>query len=344
MMLSIVRALLRLKPYLRPYLGLIVMSGLLAIPLAAFRMSPAPLVQYYVDDILVSKDRTKILLFPTLIIGLYVLNFIIRFGHYYLNRVVVARVNQRLKNELYEHLLGLSADYYTAQSTGTLISRVGSDPQYIDGAIASISTAVREPITFIFLFIYALRINWKLTLVTFAIMPPLAYVFAATGKNLKRYISKMTEENAKLFSVLQETFTGIRVVKTFRLEKYVRKRFRERSEGYTNFLLKTAVLEEASHPMVELITGLAIAAVMFYGGRIVLRGAMRPGELVGFVAAFGLMMNPIRLMNDLNIKLHNAAAACDRIFHVFDWKPNLVEAAEPKALKSFEKEVRFKDV
>ncbi|HUP57157.1 MAG TPA: ABC transporter ATP-binding protein [Bdellovibrionota bacterium] len=338
------RALLRLKPYLRPYLWLIVASGLLAIPLAALRVSPAPLVQHYVDRILVSKDSQQILLFPILILGLYLANFFVRFGHYYLLRIVVARVNQRLKNKLYEHLLGLSADYYTAQSTGTLISRVGSDTQYVDGGISSINTAIREPITFLFYMSYALYVNWKLTLVTLGIVPPLAYVFSRTGRNLKRYIGKMTEENARLFSVLQETFTGIRMIKMFKLEKYVRKRFRERSENFTRLLLKTAVLEEASHPSVELITAFAIAAVMFFGGRLVLMDQLTPGEFSGFVLAFGMMMHPLRLMNDLTIKLSQAAAACDRIFAVFDWKPNLVEAPDPKPLPEFSREVRFRDV
>src|SRR4051794_27060337 len=118
------KSLLRLKPYLRPYLGLIVMSGLLAIPLSALRAAPAPLIKYFVDHLLVDKDWHRLYFFPLMVIGIYLLNFFVRFAHYFVIRYVVVRVNQRIKNDLFDHLLGLSADHFTAQSTGSLISRV----------------------------------------------------------------------------------------------------------------------------------------------------------------------------------------------------------------------------
>ncbi len=338
------RSLLRLKPYLRPYIGYIVASALLAIPLSALRLSPAPMIKYIVDTVLTQHNARKLALFPAIIIGLYVLNFFIRFAHYFLLRIVIARVNQKVKNDLYEQLLGLSADYFTAQSTGTLISRVGNDPQYIDGALNCINVLVREPITFLFLFVYALKLNWRLTLIMLLVFPPLAWVFSATGRNLKRYIHRMTEENARLFSTLQESFTGVRIVKMFNLEKYCRKKFRERSEQYTRFLLKTAVLEEVSHPMVELLTAFAIAAVIFYGGTQVLNGKMTSGDLLAFFTTFALMIHPLRSLNDVNLKLNQAAAACARIFEVFDWKPNLHEPKNPVSIKTFEGEIDLHEV
>ena len=343
-MKSTLRPLARLKPYLKPHLGYLAGSAALAIPLAALRTAPAPLVKYIIDDLFQSRSEAKLLWFPLFVIGLYAVNFFVRFGHYYLLRIVVARVNQKLKNDLYEHLLSLSADYFTAQSTGTLISRVAADPQHVDGGLSCINVILREPIQFLLLFGYAMKLNWQLTLLMFLIFPPLAWVFAVTGRNLKRYINRMNEENARLYSILQETFSGIRVVKTFRLEKYVRNRFQESSDRYTGLLLKTGVLEEASHPMVELLMSFAIAGVVFFGGRLIVRGQMTPGDLLAFFAAFAMMMNPIRMLNDLNIKLHTASAACERIFQVFDWRPNLHEGANPRAVRMLEREIRFNHV
>lgn len=338
------KSLLRLKSYLKPYFWLIVISMSLAIPLSALRASPVPLVKYLVDGPLVSHDEHKLMLFPVAVIALYLMNFLVRFFHYYLLRVVIHRVNQQIKNDLFDHLLGLSADYYTSESTGALISRVGADPQYIDGGIACLNILVREPITFLFLFGYALHLNWRLTLITLLVFPPLAYVFSATGRNLKRYISKITEENGRLFSTLQESFTGIRVIQLFHLEHYVRKKFRERSSNFTGFLLKTAVLEEASHPMVELLTSFVIALVIYYGGHQVLKNRMTPGDLLAFFTTFALMMNPVRNMNDVNIRLNQAASACDRIFKVFDLKSHLIEKNNPISIHTFQKEISIEDV
>jgi subfamily B ATP-binding cassette protein MsbA len=338
------KSLLRLKPYLRPYLWMIITSGLLAIPLSALRASPVPLIKYFVDHLLVEKNWQKLYLFPFLILAIYFANFIVRFFHYYLLRIVIIKVNEKLKNDLFDHLLGLSADYYTTQSTGGLIARVGSDTATIDGGVSAINIIIREPITFIVLFVYALKLNWRLTLITLLVFPPLAWVFSMTGRNLKRYIHKMNEENGRQFSTLQETFTGIRIVKMFRLEGYVRHKFQERSGNFAATHKKTAILEEASHPMVELLSAFVIAAVVFYGGVQVLSGKMTPGDLMAFFVTFGLLQNPIRQMNEVNIKLNQAAGACERVFEIFDWKSRLRETPNPLPLQGFEKEIKIDHV
>ena len=250
----IMKSLLRLWPYLKPHLWTIILSASLALPLSVLRLGPAPLANYVVNDLLVNRDHRMLALLPLGIVLLYVANFIVRFFHFYLLRIVIARVDQKLKNDLYAHLLGLSSDYFTEQSTGTLISRVGVDPTFVAGSLASVSTLVREPITFLALFGYALSLNWRLTLLTLLVFPPLAWIFSSSGKNLKRYINSLSQESAKLFSVVQESFTGIRVVKTFRLEEYVSHKFLDRSNYFARVLLKIAAMEEAAHPMVELVT------------------------------------------------------------------------------------------
>lgn len=342
--MSQLRSLLRLKKYLRPHLWLITGSALLAIPLSALRVSPAAIVKYVIDDLLEKKNAHALYIFPLIVIAIYVANFIVRFGHYYLLRIVVARVNQRVKNDLFEHLLGLSANYFTTQSTGTLISRVGVDPQFIDGGLIAINILIREPITFLLLFGYALKLNWRLTVITLIIFPPLVWVFARTGKHLKRYIGRMTEENARVYSSLQEGFSGFRMIKTFQLEKYVRKKFREKNERFTSFHLKTALLEEVSHPTVELITAFAIAGVIYYGGTQVIHNQITGGDLMGFFAAFALMMNPLRSLNDVNIRLHQAAAACERIFEIFDWQSSISEISSPIHLKGVKEGIEVKNV
>ncbi len=305
------RALLRLKPYIYPYRWLILASCLLALPLGVLRTAPVALVQRVIDD-LNKGDPSRIKLFPVLFIGLYLINFVVRFGHYYLMRIVVARSDQKLKNDLYSHLLGLSPDYFTEQSTGSLMSRAGTDPQLISGFIINISALVREPVNFLCLLGYAFYLDWRLTLMTLMIFPPLAWVFRATGRNLKRYIHGITQENARLFSTLQESFSGIRIVKAFNLEGYMRSKYHQRSETYANLLLRTAKLEETAHPLVELIQAIVIAGVVYYGGMRVVSGAMTPGELFAFFTAFGFMLNPIRVMNDVNMKINQASASGSR--------------------------------
>jgi len=338
------KSLLKLKPYLRPYVGLIALSLVLAIPMGAIRASPIVMAQKLIKDVLIAKDPSKLLYLTLFVIGIFVLNFFVRFGHSYSIRVVVARVNQRIKNELYDHMMGLSADYFSDRSTGGLISRAGEDPNKIDQGISQIPVAIREPITLALCLGYTFYVNWKLTLLTIAIFPPMAAVFALSGKALKRYIHRLAQNQEKIYSSLQESFSGIRIIKSFRLEGYMRAKYRERSEAFTRTLLKSALVEEVSHPLVELFTAFAIAGLIYYGGAQVVAGDMTSEQLMGFFTAFGMMMNPIRSLNDMNIKLTSAAGACERVFEIFGWKSRLKEVPNPKAVSGFDHAIEFRDV
>lgn len=338
------KSLLKLKPYLSRYKSLIFISLILAIPIAIIRAGPVPLIKYLIDDLFKSKDPSKLLLYPLYVIGLFTINFVIRFFHYYCMRVVIAKVNQDIKNDLYNHVMGLSTDYFTAQTNGSLISKVGTDPNIIDQGVAQISSVIREPATLVILLGYTIHTNWKLTLITIGIFPPLAWIFSFSGKALKRYIHRLQEEQSKIFSTLQESFSGFRVIQFFKLEPYMQSRFFTQSERFTKALLKTAVLEEITHPSIELITSFAIALLIYFGGKQVISGSMTDGDFFAFFGAFALMLNPIRTLNDINIKLNTAAGACERVFHLFETKSNLKVSLNPKQLDSFKDQIELKNV
>lgn len=338
------KSLWKLKPYLKPHMKLIVFGALLAIPLAAVRVSPVALVQKLLDDLLKTQDRDKLLTFPLLVIGIFALNFIIRFLHNYCVRVAIARVNQTVKNELYDHVMGLSADYFTTQSTGNLMSRVAVDTNQIDQGISQINVAIREPIQLLLLLGYTFYVNWKLTVITLFIFPLLGIIFSKSSKALKRYVHRINEQQAEIFSILQESFVGIRIIKTFRLESYVQKKYYERSQIFTKNLIKTAILEETSHPAVEFVSAFAIAGLIYFGGRAVLDHEMTQGQLLAFFTAFGLMQNPIRDLNGMNMKLSAAAAACERVMDLFSWKSHLVEKPNAEPKKSFDSKISLENV
>jgi ATP-binding cassette, subfamily B, bacterial MsbA len=338
------KSLWKLKDYLKPHWRWIAVSMLLAIPMAAIRFGPVVLIQKLLDDLLATKDESKLITFPLMVIGLFAVNFVVRFIHYSAIRIVVARVNQKLKNDLYDHVMGLSADYFTTASTGNLMSRVGNDPNQIDQGIAQFAVAIREPFQLVFLLGYTFYLDWKLTLITIAVFPPLAIVFAYSGKALKRYIHRLQEEQARMFATLQESFTGIRVIKAFRLEEYIRRKYYDRSQSYFGHFKKVIMVEETSHPAVEFIMAFAIAGLIYMGGKAVLAETMTQGQLIGFFAAFAMMQNPIRVLNDMNIKLNNAGAAAERVFEILDWKTRLVEKPDAKSKTTFTGDIQLKDV
>lgn len=333
-----------LKPYLLPYRKWLIFSLVMAIPLSLLRAGPIPLIKYLVDDILVNKQADRLIWIPVAIIGLYVLNLFVRFLHYYSIRIVVVNVNQKIRERLYAHLMNLSTDYFSEKKAGVLLSRVTADPANLDSGIAAFNVVLREPITFVALLGYTFYTNWKLTLLTFTIVPALAFVFGRTGKYIKQKIGDYQEQNGESYSTIQESISGVRVIHLFNLQEMSITRFTKQLADISRVLLKISKIEELASPMVELITSFAIALILYYGGRSVLDGQMTSGELVAFFTAFGMMINPIRQVADINAKLHSAAAAMERIDEFLAWKPRVKNAENAKAISEIKTGVEFRDV
>src|SRR5690606_13183885 len=125
---------------------------------------------------------------------------------------------------------------------------------------------------------------------------------------------------------------------------YLKAKFDHKIGEFSKFSLKTAALEEASHPMVEVVTGAAIAALLYFGGRSVLDGSMTAGDLIGFFTAFALMMDPIRRLNDINIKFNHANVATSRVMEILSWKSNIVETKDPKPITGISRALSFDQV
>jgi subfamily B ATP-binding cassette protein MsbA len=319
-----------LKPFLWPNRKWLLFSLLMAIPLSALRIGPIPLVKYLIDEILNNKNESKLILIPLGVIGMYMLNLVIRFLHYFSTRIVVIAANRLVKERLYNHLISLSYDYYSEQKTGSLLSRVTADPAQLDQGIASLNVLIREPITFTALLGYVLYTNWKLTLMTFSIVPLLGLVFTKTGRYVKTKIAEYQKLNGESYSIIQESISGIRVIHLYALRNFMEKKFAHQSMEMQKMSLKISKIEELASPMVELVTSFAIALILYSGGKAVLNGEMTSGDLIAFFAAFGMMVNPIRQLSDINTKIHSAAGAMERINHFLSWKSNVSDIENAK--------------
>jgi len=332
-----------LKPYIWAHRKWLFFSLAMAIPLSALRVGPLPLVQFLMDEVLAKHRADKLYLVPLGVIGIYTLNLFVRFLHYYSIRIVVVNVNQKIREKLYQHLVNLSADYYSQQKSGALLSRITADPQHLDQGIAAINVVIREPITFAALLGYVFYMNWKLTILTFSIIPALAFVFMRTGKYVKGKIAHYQEQNGESYSTIHETISGIRIIHLFNLRNLSIQKFSEQLKEISHTLLKISKIEEFSSPMVELVTSFAIALILYCGALSVLDGKMTSGALFAFFTAFGLMINPIRQLADVNTRIHSAAAAMERINDFLSWEPSIKDAPHAQSIK-LSNEIRLKNI
>jgi subfamily B ATP-binding cassette protein MsbA len=339
-----IRFLRALKPYLWPDKNWLLFSLVMAIPLSLLRTGPIPLVKILIDEILLKKDTSKLIYVPFAIIGLYTVNLFVRFLHYYSVRIAVVNTNRRVREKMYEHLIGLSADYFSEKRSGALLSRITADPFHLDSGIASLNVLIREPVLFVVLFGYALYTNWRLTLLTLTIIPALGWVFSRSGKYIKGKIAEYQEWNGESYSSAQEAISGIRVIHLYNLTGSQIRKYSDQLGTITRLLLRISKMEEIAGPTVELITSVSIALILYYGGKAVLDGEMTSGDLIGFFTAFGMMVNPIRSLSDINSKMNTASASMERIEEFLSWKPRIVDRENATPVNSIHTGIEFQGV
>lgn len=296
------------------------------------------------DSILVNKDARMLVLLPAAIIVLYTLNVAVRFFHAFLGRVANERIMRDVREKLFSHYLGLSSAFFTESSVGALISRIMNDVFYVSHGTIGLASFARDLVTFLALFLYALKLNPKLFLLTLIIAPLLTWLSKRSGVLMKGYAKKMQEANANISSVLQEAFSGFRIVKAFGLERFAFDRFKERNDGYVTYALKGARVEEIGGPSVEFMGALAVALALYVGGHDVISGKLSAGELFAFFTCFGLMINPIRTLNDLNMKLNQAGASADRIDETLKIVSQIQNAPHAKPLQINQASIEFQNL
>lgn len=340
------KSFLKLWPFIKPQWRLILASLLLSVPMSAISASPALLIQYLVDKVLVKKpeDTSVLLIFSMAVVGVYAMNMVVRFFFGFTARLANERVMRDIRERLFNHYVSLSASFFTDSSVGALMSRVMNDVFYVSQGIVNLSAGARQAVTFMGTFGYALYLNPKLMGVTLGIAPMLVWLSTRSGRLMKGYALRMQEANARVFSSLQEAFSGFRVIKAFALERFAFSRFKQRNDVYVLNALKAARMEEVVAPSVELMAALAIAVVVYVGGRDVIHGRLTPGELSAFFTCFALMINPVRAINDVVLKMSQAGAASDRINEALDLVSPIADRPGASILGDLSQGIEFRDV
>lgn len=290
------------------------------------------------------KDTLILVYFAGAVVAVYALNLFVRFFFGYTARLANERVMRDIRERLFRHYLGLSSAFFNDASVGSLMSRVMNDVFYVSHGIINLSAAVRQLFTFLGTFGYALYLNPKLMAITLGIAPFLVWLSRRSGLLMKGYSTGMQEANGRVFSAMQEAFSGFRVVKAFALERFAFSRFKERNDVYVKNALKAARVEEIVAPSVELMAAMAIAVVVYVGGRDVVRGRLSPGELSAFFTCFALMINPVRTLNDIMLKFSQAGAAADRIDEALNMTSSVADDPAPLSLQGLKEGIEFRSV
>ncbi len=340
---SMLNVLKLMFPYLRPFWKEAVLATLLAFPLAGIKAYEAYLVKDIFDKGFAAgstfDDALKLAL---ILIGLQVLNYPLRYFHYFGLRQVVDKATRNIRAIIYRKFQRLPASYYSGQKQGNLLSVIMSDTMVFSEAFKNALEVIREPVTAISLLGVAFYHDWQLTLIIFAVAPLFIVTFHYTGKRIRRYVGMAQVDTADMTHIVSEALSGQKIIKAFGLREYIEKRFEKSQDLFIVHRTKSNSAEEHSHPLVELIGGLAFGGVIIFAHHRISTGALTTGGFISFVAALAMFMDPIRKFSKANAKLNQARAAAVRIFGLLEVQEE--KEHDVKELTTFNHTIEFRNI
>ncbi len=251
-----------------------------------------------------------------------------------------------LRNAAYKHLHKLPMSYFKMERVGNLISRITNDVNVVQSSIsAAFLNLIREPLTILVFLGIAVSISWRLTLMALIILPFSMFIIAWIGGKLRRHSSVIQAKMADITSILQETISGVKIVKAFGMEDYEDKKFMKETNNFFKMMLRIVRIRNASSPLTEFLSVIVGAVIIYYGGVQVLKSeTLKASEFLGFLFAIFQLMPPIKELSSVNNRIQESSAAGDRIFEIIDTKPNIVSAPDAIELKGFFNSIVFDDV
>lgn len=330
-------------PYLKPFWKEAIVATILAFPLAAIKAYEAYLVKDVFDKGFAAGSHFEDALSLALIlIGLGIINYPLRYFHYYGLRQVVDKSTRLIRSRIYSKFQHLPAKYFSQTKQGNLISTIMNDTMVFSEAFKNSMEVVREPITAMALLGVAFYHDWQLTLIIFATSPLFIITFHYTGKRIRKYVGRAQNDNAEMTHIVSEALGGQKIIKAFGLRDYIVGRFEKTQDQFIEHRTKSNSAEEHSHPLVELIGSVAFGGVIIFAHHRIAVGALTTGGFISFVAALAMFMDPVRRFSKANAKLNQAQAAAVRIFGLLDVPEE--PQSQLKDLPGFHSSIEFRNI
>lgn len=329
------KAFKRVLQFSKPYWRRILLSVFASLGVGGMDGMFAYLVEPLLRKIFAEKDMAIFAFLPLGIFCLFVVRGVCRYVNEYFIRTAGQLAIQDIRNQVYRNSLGLSMRFHNNNPTGTLMSRLLNDVLVMQEGVANVITGLfRDGFGALFLLGVIFWRNWQLAVIAFLVIPLTVYPAQKIGGKIKKLSRHSLGKIGDISSVIQQTFSGIRVVKAFGLEQFERDRFAVLNREYYRFLRRSIKYEVMSSPVMEMITSLGIAAVIWFGGRQVLEGDMTAEAFFSFITAMILVYNPVkRLINSYNV-IQRSLGAADRVFEVLDEKPEIVDSPDAVQLEN----------
>jgi len=339
------RLLLRLWPYLRPYLPLLILGSSMALVVSSCEGFIAWLVKPALDDIFVKRDLFMLKILPLVLLGTYIVKGLGRYWQSYLMAAVGERVIARIRRELYSHIQGMSLSFYAQVHSAELMTRVVNDVNRLARLSSTVLVmAVRQMGTVLALLTVMFMREWVLALIAVTIFPAVGVLFRTIGRKLYKIGKRSQEKMSELNVVLQEAFTGNKIVKAFGRERLQQERFDGVNDRLMRLALKDHRVDELAEPLMEILGAIGIMGAIWYGGYRVISGALTPGEFFSFTTAVILLYGPVRQLGRMMNTIQQSISSVERVFDILDTPPTISDKAGAVTVQDFRDRIGFEAV
>jgi ABC-type multidrug transport system fused ATPase/permease subunit len=352
--------LIRLLSFLRPYKRRVVFAWLCVCGASLFVLVSPQLVAWAIDTGLkvriqgvngatktgVALGNTHTLVIASLaLVGAAAARGIFAYGQTYLAEWVSQRVAYDLRNAIYDHLQRLSYAYHDSAQTGQIMSRATQD---VEGVRMYISMGVLRLLYIVILLAAVLGLmlyaNWRLALVSWVFLPPIAWRSVVMTTRLRPIWLRVQDGLARLGTVMQENLTGVRVVKAFSREEHESRKFAVEAGALFRDSYATNRIQAVNSPMLTALWMMATVATIWFGGREIIAGRLEIGELTAFMLYLTLLQMPVRVLGWVVILFARAQSSGERIYEILDAESAVKEKPGAVELRSVKGRVRFENV
>ncbi|MBQ9479984.1 MAG: ABC transporter ATP-binding protein [Selenomonadaceae bacterium] len=335
----------RLLNYIRPYLKRLGLAVICIVMAAAANLYVPWIIKDMIDQVLADKNMELLNMIAIGIVVVFFFRGIFYFGQSYLVAYIGQRVIIDVREVMFRKFQRMPMAYFDKHQTGETMSYITNDVEAIQAALVdNLIELFTESSILIGSIGMMFYLDWKLSMLTMITIPLVGVSMRTFGRKIKANGTVIQERLAQITSLLQESISSIRVVKSFVREDYEIKRFCNQNELNFQAMMKNVQLNALLTPTVEFLAALAVTVLVWYGGYEVVNGVLTAGELVAFLTYAVNLANPVKRLSRIYGRMQKALAAVDRIFYVLDLEEAVNDKPNAKVLPPVTGRVSFKGV
>jgi subfamily B ATP-binding cassette protein MsbA len=304
--------------------------------------------RHYIDYSIMTNGKNKTLeIVCSVILGSVLLSNFFRYLSQRIMEDLRVHTLLNLRKRVFDNVMDLHIGYFNNERKGDIISKISSDVQVVQFTVTNtLQVAFKEPLQLLFYIIVLLSISLKLTLFSLLVIPISGFIISKIVKRLRKQATEAHESFARMIGFLDEALSGIKIIKAFNSTEYIKRRFQNENEHFSNINRKMVRRQQLASPVSQSLGILVVVLIVLYGGNLVISGSKEfsPSQFILYIAIFSQVMQPVKALSDSFSGIHSGIAAGDRVLELIDTRPELVNPPDAVELKDFNDSIVFEGV